>query len=55
MYQLAGYHWELKRSLRAAAFGWKEAPGAARRQYLAQLAQLREKEQRVWDAYLAPR
>ena len=55
LYQLAGYHWDVKRSLRAAAFGWKEASTATRREYLVQLAQLREKEQRVWDAYLAPR
>ncbi len=52
--QLAGYHWDVKRSLRAAAFGWNEAGQTVRREYLAQLAQLREKEQRVWDAFLAP-
>ena len=53
LYQLAGYHWDLKRSLRAAAFSWPEAGRDERAAYLDELSQLREKEQRVWEAHFA--
>ena len=53
LYQLAGYHWDLKRSLRAAAFGWPQAGHADRSAYLDELEELRKKEQRVWSTYLA--
>jgi hypothetical protein len=51
--QLAGYHWDLKRSLTSAAFGWNEAGPDERAAYLDELGALREKESRVWAAYLA--
>jgi hypothetical protein len=53
LYEFASYHWELKRSLRAAAFGWPTASSDQRAAYLDGLAQLREKEQRAWETYLA--
>jgi hypothetical protein len=53
LYQLADYHWSVKRSLRAAAFGWPEAGSAERAAYLDGLAELREKEQRVWATHFA--
>ena len=53
LYQLSSYHWDLKRSLRAAAFGWPEAGRDERAAYLDELQELREKEQRVWVAHFA--
>ena len=53
LYQLASYHWELKRSLRSAAFGWTDAGPDARAAYLDELAEIRQKEQRAWETYLA--
>ena len=53
LYQLADYHWTVKRSLRAAAFGWGEAGRDERAAYLDELSQLREKEAIVWNTYFA--
>jgi|KBSMisStandDraft_5_1062788.scaffolds.fasta_scaffold382841_3 hypothetical protein len=53
LYELADYHWTVKRSLRAAADRWHEAGPAERAGYLDELAELRAKEQRTWAAYLA--
>jgi hypothetical protein len=53
LYQLGAFHGDVKRSLRAAAFGWPEAGSAERAAYLDELGALRDKEQRVWAAYLA--
>ena len=53
LYELADYHWTVKRSLRAAADRWHEAGADERAAYLDELQELREKEQRAWVAHFA--
>lgn len=52
LFQLAMFYGIVRRSLRAAAFGWSQAGSDARAAYLDELARLREKENQVWRQYL---